>query len=230
MMFMPGRIAGGAIGGIDANTKLLLHCDGSNGSTTFTDSSAAAHTLSVGSGSPVISTAQAKFGGASLNLPGAAIVTSADHADWTLGSGAFTFDFWLRDPGNSTVMSHLQFIPVPAPGSFVGWVLGATSSLLSFSAPDGGGGLLGAAQASVSLSAGTWYHLAYVRSGAGMKIFLNGADTSATVTTAFGTIADSNAVLSIGSSIDSPDFLDEIRLSDVARWSSNFTPPARAYN
>ena len=50
--------------GIDSNTKLCMHMNGTNGSTTFTDSSLSPKVIS-SSGNIQISTAQSKFGGAS---------------------------------------------------------------------------------------------------------------------------------------------------------------------
>jgi len=55
------------IGGIDSYTKLMLHCDGTNASTTFTDSEITPKTVTA-NGSAKISTAQSKFGGASGDL------------------------------------------------------------------------------------------------------------------------------------------------------------------
>jgi hypothetical protein len=51
-------------GGLDSNTKLLLHMNGVDGSTTFTDSETTPKTVTV-VGSTQIDTAQSKFGGAS---------------------------------------------------------------------------------------------------------------------------------------------------------------------
>ncbi|MCP5011181.1 MAG: hypothetical protein GY942_14465, partial [Aestuariibacter sp.] len=57
--FMPPIAAAG--GAYDSYTKLMLHCDGADASTTFTDDSASGHTVT-----PVadaqIDTAQSKFG------------------------------------------------------------------------------------------------------------------------------------------------------------------------
>ena len=52
------------VGGLDANTKLLLHYNGADGSTTFTDSETTPKTVTA-HGSVQIDTAQSKFGGAS---------------------------------------------------------------------------------------------------------------------------------------------------------------------
>lgn len=73
----------------------LLHFDGINGSTTITES-APSTTLSWSATSPaVISTAQSKFGGASLNATGAGgKVSAAYDAAMILGSSDWTIAAW----------------------------------------------------------------------------------------------------------------------------------------
>jgi hypothetical protein len=53
----------------DSYTKLLIHADGAEGSTTFTDSSPFHHAVTV-TGSAEVDTAQSKFGGASVLFDG----------------------------------------------------------------------------------------------------------------------------------------------------------------
>jgi hypothetical protein len=77
-----------------ANVKLLLLGNGSNGSTTFTDSSSGARAVT-GYGSAQISTAWSKFGGASISFDGNGdYLTVADSADFDFGSGDWTIEFW----------------------------------------------------------------------------------------------------------------------------------------
>lgn len=76
------------------NTVLLLHCDGSDGSTTFVD--VKGHSISA-NGNMQIDTAQSKFGGASALFDGTGDYLSVpDSADWAYGSGDFTIEFWYR--------------------------------------------------------------------------------------------------------------------------------------
>ena len=89
----------------DANvthpTSLLLHCDGSNGGTTFTDSSFWAHTPTV-SGAVHTDTAIKKFGTASAQFDGTA--GTHEHLDYAsspqfgFGTGDWTIDFWVYSP------------------------------------------------------------------------------------------------------------------------------------
>ena len=80
---------------VDEYTKLLLHCDGADGSTTFIDS-ATGKTITA-SGNAQIDTAQYKFGGASGLFDGTNdFLYTPNHADFTFGTGDFTIDFWVR--------------------------------------------------------------------------------------------------------------------------------------
>jgi len=74
----------------DSYTKLLLHMDGADGSTTFTDE--AGHTVTA-NGNAQIDTAQNVFGGASGLFDGSSgYLTVPDSEDWNFGTGDFTFD------------------------------------------------------------------------------------------------------------------------------------------
>ena len=78
-----------------ANVQLLLHMDGSNGSTTFTDSSSAARTVTV-SGNTQISTAQSKFGGASGYFDGTGDFLDVAGSSALSFPGAFSVQGWVR--------------------------------------------------------------------------------------------------------------------------------------
>lgn len=87
-----------------------------------------------------------------------------------------------------------------------------------------------------SVSTGTWYHLAFIRNSIDALVFIDGNSQALTSGTAFGTndVGNMASVLTIGqvgagSFVDG--FMDEIRISkNIARWTSNFTPPNAAYN
>ena len=88
----------GAASGNDSNTRVLLHFDGADASTTMTDSNVggAAHVWTA-AGNAQIDTAQAQSGGASLLLDGTGDwVSTPDHADFAFGSGDFTIDCWFN--------------------------------------------------------------------------------------------------------------------------------------
>ena len=67
-----------------ADTKLLIHADGADGSTSFTDSSASGHTITA-NGNAQVDTDQKEFGTGSLLCDGTGDYLSIpDHADWDL--------------------------------------------------------------------------------------------------------------------------------------------------
>ena len=82
--------------GIGSETKLLLHCDGSDESTTITDSSpTTAHTMTA-VGNAKLDTTIKKFGTASLQLDGTGDwVTAPDDADFVLSGGTWTWEGWV---------------------------------------------------------------------------------------------------------------------------------------
>ena len=75
-----------------ANVELLLHGDGTNGSTTFTDDSNSSRTITA-SGNAQIDTAIKKFGSGSAEFDGtnSKLIVSGN----PLGSGDFTIEFWI---------------------------------------------------------------------------------------------------------------------------------------
>jgi hypothetical protein len=83
----------------DTYTKLLLHCDGADGHTTFTDSSSSAH-----ANATCVNSAQGDtgvspvFGTASLmcELDTSDYITIPDSVDWAWGDDPFTVDFRVR--------------------------------------------------------------------------------------------------------------------------------------
>src|SRR3990167_8969973 len=81
----------------DSYTKLLLHGDGSDASTTITDEIGKTVTAV---GNAQLDTAQKKFGTASILLDGTGdYATVPDSDDWNFGAGDFTIDFWVRFNG-----------------------------------------------------------------------------------------------------------------------------------
>lgn len=81
-------------------TVLAMHLDGSDGSTTFTDLQGSTFSRV---GTPVISTARSKFGGASAYFNGSGFIQSAASTKWTIGSADFHFSTWLYIDGPSAL-------------------------------------------------------------------------------------------------------------------------------
>lgn len=207
-------------GGNDSYTKLLLHFNGTNGSTTFTDASGSAHSVTA-NGSAQISTAQSKFSGASGVFDGSSYLTIPSSTDFDLGTGDFTIDFWARFNGS------------PGAQVFVDRGNGQ-----AFAVRRGGDGVLKFENAgneigvSWSPNASQWYHIAVTRAGSTVRVFVDGAQV-ASGTNSNNITGTQSLYVGQFQSWGNPfnGWMDELRISKgIARWTSNFTPPASEYS
>ena len=198
---------------------------------TFTDSGNTGHTIT--STEAVQTPNKSKFGNSSAyfdkNLSSNLLV--ADHADWDMGSGTFTYDFWFnatslydysRVFSTSTTDTRGSMVYLQANG-LIGWLIGGGGSWISMTSSAG------------AVSANTWYHVACVRNGTTATLYLNG--TSISTGTYSGAGMDTNvdrlqigAWKYSGATAYFDGYIDEFRVSKgIARWTSNFTPPTAAY-
>lgn len=206
-----------AAAGIDPNVKMLFHFDGTNGSTTFTDSSSYAKTWST-TGSPSLSTAQFKFGTASLRLNGSSVVSRASDTDLSL-TGDFAIDVQCR-------LDSLSGFPIPIDTGTGGFLvyLGASSVVVS----SGGADVI--VSASSIISTNTWFHLMVSRVGTSVRLFVDGTQRGSTWTKS-GTL--SNNQVSLGADVSGGSkctgYFDEFRFLNGAGVSSNFTAPTAPY-
>ncbi len=215
--------------GLDANVKLLLHCDGADTSTTFTDVSDAPHTVTA-NGNAQVDTAQSKFGGASLLLDGTGdYLESADHADWDIGaSGEYTVDLWVRFPTSVDADAYLIGQQNHSDLNNGGWCI-LTNSGPNLQVDIQNSTVLNVA---AGLSADTWHHIAFERTTTTAYLYRDGTSITSAANTA---ATSSTTVLRIGQQpvTNSKDFngwMDEIRVSNVARYGGvNFTPATEAY-
>lgn len=221
---------------LGAYDKLLLHMNGTSGSTTFTDS-ATSKTVS-SNGSAQITTAQYKFGGASGYFNGtSSYLYCADDADWNFWNNDFTLDFWANfsslpvNGGSSfNLLSQME-----SPGTGAYWAMDITNSSGIYKLGFYNAVTLPYTLYTVSITTGTWYHFAVSRSNNTLYLFLNGTLLGSHSVTA--TTLDISAPMTIGCMILSGTaqrffngYLDELRISKgIARWTSNFTPPTSEY-
>ena len=203
--------------------SLLLHCDGTNGSTTFTDNSPSPKTVTAYNGA-AISTAQSKFGGASGLFDGTNDYLSIpNNAEFNFASGTFTVEFWVYFSSVSGQRALVSTYQNSANGWTVQLYLGVVSVNLSGDGFDIAG--------TTTISANTWYHIAVSGTPGSYKLFLNGVQEGSTYTG--GTALSSTSALTIGQIVSSVYFngyIDELRITKgVARYTGNFTPQTSAF-
>jgi hypothetical protein len=208
--------------GNDAFAKLLLHMDGADGSTTFIDSSAAARTMTA-VGNVQIDTTQSVFGGASGLFDGTGdVITAAGHADFNF-TGDFTFDCRMRMNGANNPQALIGV--GGQPGGQI--LVRPTGAVLVYAANS-----LIVNAGAVAFGATTWYHIAVVRVGTAWTVYRDGV-SYATGTSA-NTWGNATDTLEIGDTIsgafDFGGWMDEVRLSNIARWTADFTPPTEEYS
>lgn len=204
-----------------SDVSLLMLFNGTDGSTTFTDSSSNGLNF-IASGNAQISTTRSKFGGSSGLFDGTGdyITSDTTTSALTLGAGDFTIEFWLYFT-STPAGGVLQQTPTSTPALYIN--IDST-----FGVRIGRHGAAQLSAASDTLTANAWNHLAFVRSSSTVKIFFDGV--SQTVTNTGGGIGgfdfSATRAIEIGRTADAglDGYIDSLRITKAARYSQNFTP------
>jgi hypothetical protein len=211
-------------------TVLLLHCNGSDASTTFTDSSPLANTVTA-SGNAQLDTADKKYGTAAALFDGTTdYLSSADSAAWHFADGDFTLECWVKTngtPSENKIVIGQRAGDGSTDKSWV-WYISPTLKLnLDFSTD---GSAVTTTTSTSSISASTWTHIAVVRSGSTGYFFIGGALDATTISFGSASLYNSTAALGIGGRLDGgrslDGWLDDVRITKgVARYTAAFTAP-----
>ena len=205
-----------------AFNSLLLHGDGTNGSTVITDSSGSPKTVTA-VGNAQISTTQSKFGGTSIYLDGTGDAASvASNTAFAFGTNDFTIELWVYPvsvSGNPVLFDtrpsgNGAWPVIYFDGGRLRYFLNTTDRISG---------------STVLATNTTWYHIALCRAGSNTKVFLNGIQEGSTY-------SDSTSLLQgpFALGIDSRNltanpfnaYFDDVRVTKgVARYTANFTPP-----
>lgn len=224
------------------NVSLLLHCDGTDGSTTFNDSSITPKTVTA-SGNAHIETDQAKFGAASASFDGTDDYLSFPSTGITYAQADFTIECFVRIASSTGVYAfyaHGDYTTNDINASVQFQYVGSDPARgLEFNYSTSGTGYT-RCSSGISISADGWHHVAACRHGTTILIFLDGSLVhTATIGTA--SIYNSTKAVNIGGqyvqygggSVFSSvmGYLDEVRLTlGSARYTEAFTAPAAAFS
>lgn len=232
--FAPGAGLGDGGDPDSANVSLLLHMDGSNGSTTFADDSSNALTV-VANGNAQVSTAESKFGDASCLLDGSGDYLSvAYNSVIDVIDGDFTIEAWLYTSVQRWVIGAGGGALAWNATDGIHWLIEIASNVVRFQYFDGSSNAVIASTNTFTLNA--WQHVSVSRSGSTLYIGTNGDITSHAV--ADLTAPSANPVLWIGvvpggagsTSSHYNGYIDDLRITKgVARYTSNFTPPTEPF-
>lgn len=240
---IPGILAGAMGDGVVvtdphwASVAALLHFDGADGSTTFTDQKGNTWTPA---GNAQIDTAAFKFGGASGLFDGNNDYLSATAAGLALGSGDFTIEGWCQRLGNTVAGSS-------AAGILIDYRTAEPSQQIMLEISGSGAtnnsgtlnlyinGAYRILTPSNSMVGSAFKHWALVRSSGSLSLWIDGTMVGtpyASATNYAGTtcyIGGRFAAVS-GDRRSINARLDDLRITPgVARYTSSFTPPTAPF-
>jgi Concanavalin A-like lectin/glucanases superfamily len=197
--------------------------DGTNGSTTFTDSSSNNFAVTA-NGNVQISSAQSKFGGASALFDGNGDYLQLPVNAIQFNANDFTIEFWVYPTrtGSHTCVAN--------------W--GCGSNMTIFFAVETSQGVVvylngtGPYIQGGSIQVNQWQHVALVRQGSNMKAYINGVQAGDTYNIGNGAINTIVDNIRIGRDTSSfncntplEGYLDDLRITTgLARYTANFTP------
>jgi hypothetical protein len=216
-----------------SSVSLLLLGDGTNGSTTITDSGPVALTMTA-EGNAQISTAQSKFAPSSILFDGSGDrVSTPDNTALKPGGGAFTLEAFIRSAVDPATYSS-QYAHLFGHGNGIGSTTYALSLYLSKVYYLNG---VNTVSGTTTIAANQWYHVAITRDGLGdLRLFVDGTQegttndglTSLSATASFN-IGDRQASDPNGQ-FPFNGHIEQVRVTKgVARYTSNFTPPSAPF-
>jgi hypothetical protein len=217
--------------------SLLLPFNGANESTTFTDVSKNAFTITP-SGGAKISTTQSQFGGASGYFDGVDDYLSIpNNAAFDIGISAepFTIECWVYPLVNSSgiIFNRCGDFSEPYWTSTSGhyYLLNlSTANGCSFSWYDGVDGTPKRVRYTDNLTLNAWSHVTVCLSGGVVSLYVNGDKKEESASTALvkPTQANLTFVGDTHSFLSAPfnGYIDDLRVTKgIARYTANFTPP-----
>jgi len=216
------------------NVSLLLHGDGTNGSTTIVDSSPSPKTVTA-VGNAQISTAQSKFGGSSLLCGSGGITgyfTTPLVSDFQFGTGDFTLEMWLYPTATGDFKIALSNYTSFSSEAFL---ISRSSNVNTTKWQFTSAGIYPPDLTSTTNAVDNdWTFIAVVRSGNTKTLYVNGiAESSQNYPFSMNGVGPSLWIGGVGDSPSTGDFkgyMDELRITKgIARYTANFTPPTAPF-
>ena len=206
------------------SVSLLLHGNGTNGSTTITDNSPTPKTVTAFD-SAQISTAQAKFG-QSLLLQNTGRFEFTNVGTSLEFPADYTVEFWIYLPTFSVLDVSSYVTANSAATLYHALNVDPTNFSLFLNA---GTPTLTVAH---NFSAATWHHVALCRGGSTVRVFTDGVQkgsTTSSITHGFPSTNLNRARIGGGGVGTGTRYHDDFRITKgVARYTSNFSvPPAQ---
>ena len=200
-------------------TKLLLSMTGADNSTTFLDSSLSPKTITPNGGAKIV-TSNSKFNDSSAQFSNSTLSIPSS-SDFNFSTGDFTIECWayLNNHGGN---GYSHFLSIDQQNTFTFksyseyYYLYANNSTVVSTA--------------ISPILNSWHHLALVRYGQRLFIFVNGELKGESIIPQSNTYGSTSGVLIGSANGVSGEYLDgylnDLRVTKgQARYTVNFTPP-----
>lgn len=207
---------------LSGNYQLLIHSDTTNGDTSIIDS-AASHTITAVNGA-AHSTTTSEFGATSIEIIKASSQEfhTATSADFNLGAGLYTFDFWIN--WKTVGANERVFVSESASGHYGVYLNGSLKLELGHFGS-------GAVTGTTTMTTGAWHHIAVTYDGSKTRLFFDGSEE---ISTSGNYFPNANALIRFGYSSTYGGYgnwyMDEIRyIKGNCIWASDFTPPTAIY-
>jgi hypothetical protein len=186
------------------------------------------HTVAA-NGNARVSTSQAKFGSGSYtanNLAGYLQVTPTTDFAW--GTGDFTIEFWYRPTSFSAACTLIGCRPLGAEGAYPVIYINATNPSVAY--------YVAAANRIVTatnvVTLNQWNSIALVKNAGNSRLYINGTQSGSTFVDAYNYLAGA-CIIGINdfNRASNPILgnFDEIRFSNVARYTGNYTPATEPF-
>lgn len=207
----------------DVNTIYLLPGTGTTGSTTMTNNGFIS-SLVTPFGNTQIAATPSKWGGGSIYADGSGdYLTSLNQNDYlaTIGTGDFTYESWVYLLAYTGSPGGVLFDTRDPATGYAGVTVFINSTGVAYWANNS---LVATSTSSVPLTG--WHHVAVVRSSGVVTFYVDGV--------ACGTVANTTSFVSrylsmLGQFVAGPQlflngYFNDMRISSVARYTSNFAP------
>lgn len=211
--------------------KLLMHFDGTEGSTVFNDSAVCNNGNATVNGTPIITTATSKFGGASAAFNGTSWVQYSNGKHFVLLAVDWSVDVWARVNATGVANSLWGRCNSTSTNGH-GIIVNANGTVSGFWLPSD------AAFQTITTAAlvtdTNWHHYMLSRVGTTIRLFFDGVQAASGAIGAAASITDSASSFVMGrcgsnTTAQLNGNLDEMRYMNGVGVSANFTPPTAPY-
>jgi hypothetical protein len=189
-----------------------------------------------------VSTTQSRFGGASLAVNVASVVTTARltlpaSTNFQFGLGEFTYECWIYPTalngtaGSAGYVLDFRLSSSLQPGiTLSGLASGSTGNIIVTGMNTTITNTL--ITSSVTVNTNNWHHIALTRSGSTVTLWINGTSRGTATNTESLNATGITPTIGRGATSTAQNFrgyIDEVRVSQIARYTATFTPPTSAF-